>query len=659
MPRQLLAGLFFALIGAIVAYLLAVEWIRFQLGSDIGYGYPLLNLASILDNTQLTGQLAIGFGALMICGFLFGAHYATEPLTKVANSRWQTKADLRRNKLLREPGAGFVFAKTSKPKGSGRFLNSTAFPNILVIAPTGAGKGVGFVYPNLLTFEGSTITLDIKGENYDTTARWRFHEMGNKVYRFAPADFEGLSCRYNPLERIGALNDYDQVAYELRKIAGLFLQADGAGEWLNGAIQLFCAAGGVAYFNQTFTLGGIYDVLAEGDKDLRQHIGVLAKAATNKALRKELQTLAKLESKTLSSYLSVMNNAGFDLWGNRHIADMTSRSDFSLDDLRRQKISVYFAVNDSDLEPLAGLVRLFFNELVANIQSRLPGPDETHKVMIILDEFHRLGKMSRVAEAMTTIRGFNGMIAIITQTVPKLDKIYSYEERLSIQGGAGIKLYMTPSEEMTIEDLSKACGMTTRRTVTKSRQTGLDKLSTISERTEEKPLLPDDEARRLPEGTAIAIVNGRQPVRAYAIKHYEDRTFAPILEKQKALSWDALDRDQLVKRTVEIQRFQRNNTMAAAGPGGSNSMSAPSAETPPRPTSEDLAAAASAAREMSGVLKDAEAVADKPEQLMFSGMPAQEKPPVKVTHRKKTSLAVGNRVGAAAVSTPGELEPAS
>lgn len=43
----------------------------------------------------------------------------------------------------------------------------------LVIAKTGPGKGAGIVIPNLLTYRGSCIVMDIKGENAAITARAR------------------------------------------------------------------------------------------------------------------------------------------------------------------------------------------------------------------------------------------------------------------------------------------------------------------------------------------------------------------------------------------------------------------------------------------------------------------------------------------------------
>ena len=567
MQRQLASGLFFALGGLTLGYIFATLWLDYNLFGPIGYGYLITNVFDLkLRYPELLTQVGLIFLLFGLGGFGFGANFASEKLTTLGTSSWQTVWQMRRNKLLGKPGTGFLLAKTTKPNRRGRYITSDKYPNCLIVAPTGAGKGVGFVYPNLFTFEGSTITLDIKGENYETTARWRA-AMGNKVYKFAPVQFGEPSYRYNPLERIGKLDSYAQINFELRKIATLFLQADGAGEWLNGAIQLFCAVGGVAYERKQFTLGGIYRVLADGEGNLQNHIINLSKKAQEPALKRELKSMGMLEQKTLSSYMSVMNNAGFDLWSNPHVDDMTSVSDFSFDNIRREKTSIYFIVSDGDLKPLAGLVRLFFNELVSTIQARKPGKDEPYHAMLILDEFHRLGKMSEVAEAMTTIRGFNGRIAIITQTIPKLDAIYSYEERLSIQGGAGLKLYMTPSEEMTIEDLSDACGMTTKRTVTRSRQAGLGEKTSFSERTDERPLLSKDDARRLPEDASIIIVNGKQPVKVKAIKHYLDRRFKKIMKLQDRLSWNIVTGPLENARISNIERKQsrmENNLQAKA-----------------------------------------------------------------------------------------------
>lgn len=558
MPHRLKAALFFCFMGFLVGYLLANAYLGFWLSSELSLEYLAVNAASIYgSNIDLFVQLStiVGFFTLA-CG-AFGVHFAQEKLTTQGTSKWQSIRDMKKNKLLGKPGDGFILAKTTSPKKQGQYITSDKHPNCLVVAPTNAGKGVGFVYPNLFTFKGSTVTLDIKGENYDVTARWRAAQ-GDKVFCFAPVEFERLSHRYNPLERIGKIKSYAQRSFETKKIATLFLQADMAGEWINGAIQLFTAAAGTAYERRDFTLGGIYKVLATGPSQMRKLCAELSDEAQDPTLKTEWSGLAMLGEGQLTSYKSVMNNAGFDTWGNPHVADMTSESDFSFDNLRRERTSIYFIVKDGDIGPIAGLVRLFFNELVATIQQEKPGPDEPYPVMLILDEFHLLGKMDRVANAMTTIRGFNGRIALVTQTLPKLDAIYAYDERLSIQGGAGLKLYMTPSDEKTIEDLSKASGTTTKVIKTKTQKAGFGERATYSDRTEEKPLLSESDARMLPDDTSIVIVNAMQPLKVKRIVHYEDRTFSEILKEAQSLSWEAINNDLMmraVKRGISVPQL--------------------------------------------------------------------------------------------------------
>ena len=43
------------------------------------------------------------------------------------------------------------------------------------LAPTGSGKGIAVVLPNLLDYLGSVVTTDIKGEAYAVSARFRRH----------------------------------------------------------------------------------------------------------------------------------------------------------------------------------------------------------------------------------------------------------------------------------------------------------------------------------------------------------------------------------------------------------------------------------------------------------------------------------------------------
>jgi type IV secretion system protein VirD4 len=226
--------------------------------------------------------------------------------------------------------------------------------------------------------------------------------------------------------------------------------------------------------------------------------------------------------------------SGLKQWANPAIDRATATSDFDFRDIRRTPFSVYLVVEPLMVKPLAPLIRLFFSDLLASLQDHEPGEDEPWPVMIMLDEFNRLGKMPIVLDSIETLRSYRANLAIVTQTIPALDEIYGENARRALQGNAGNKLYLTPSDEKTIEELSKAVGKTTKRVVTRSRAIGRNPFAgrSMSERTEETALLPEHEARRMALDDIVMVVDAQMPVRAKRIKYFEDRFFKAIYDQQ-------------------------------------------------------------------------------------------------------------------------------
>lgn len=73
--------------------------------------------------------------------------------------------------------------------------------HLVTVAPTRSGKGVSVIIPNLLSYPGSVIVTDPKGENYAVTARRR-RELGTTVHAFDPFDVVGGTAAFNPLDVI-------------------------------------------------------------------------------------------------------------------------------------------------------------------------------------------------------------------------------------------------------------------------------------------------------------------------------------------------------------------------------------------------------------------------------------------------------------------------
>lgn len=484
------------------------------------------------DDFQIVNVIVGGCAAV---GLVASAALSGQALTRFGSTHFQKAGELRRNGFFGKIGTGFIVGKTTGPRRKGRMLTSRTFPHALVVAPTGRGKTSGFVIPNLLTFKGSAVVLDVKGENFEATARHRAGQ-GDEVFRFAPTDWhDRRTHRYNPLLRIAQLEDVEQQQMELQLLATLFLQSenDKVKGLLEGGIELFVAAGLLAFQRGVPTLGEIYRIASEGG-DKQKAYRSCAAEVNNGAARMIFIRLASTNNDTLTSYLSLLMTSGLNQWSNPAIDRATEVSDFDFRDIRKKPMTVYLVVAPNMVKPLAALIRLFFSDLIASMQSKEPGPDEPWTVMILLDEFNRLGKMPIVVESIETLRSYKGHLAIVTQTIPALDEIYGENTRRALQGNAGVKLYLTPSDEKTVEELSKAVGKTTKRVVTRSRSIGRNPFEgrSMSERTEDVALLTEDDARRMSLDDIIMVVDAQMPIRAKRIQYFKDPFFKRIHKAQ-------------------------------------------------------------------------------------------------------------------------------
>lgn len=87
-------------------------------------------------------------------------------------------------------------------RDSGRPVYFNTSESLLSVGAPGTGKSQGLVMPNLLSYPGSAIVLDVKADElWNATAAYRQANFG-PVYRFAPTDQSGRTHRFNPFDFI-------------------------------------------------------------------------------------------------------------------------------------------------------------------------------------------------------------------------------------------------------------------------------------------------------------------------------------------------------------------------------------------------------------------------------------------------------------------------
>ena len=558
----LLAGLM-AGIPAASLYLNFATGLGFNGGDAFSFvtGFPGLGALGI---APWPAALRIVGGAALLFGLAAGLLSLRQELTEYGQARFQRMPEMKAAGLMRPVGEGLVFAKLGKPGARKPYVSAAydRFPHCLVVAPTRAGKGVGYVIPNTLLFPGSTVVLDVKGEIFEATARHR-QAQGDRVFRFAPFDFDHPTHRYNPLERVAKIESDERRYTELAKIADYFLtvsEKGNAGDFLTEGRELFVAAGLLAIERKRPTLGEISRILF-GQGATQDHYKDLAGEVCHPSAQRTFAKFGGYSDRTLSSHASVLSGAGLTLWNNPAIDRATSANDFSFASLRKAPQSIYLVVNADDIRTLAPLIRLFFGELIATLRASLPNPkDEPWPVMILLDEFDQLGPMPIVEQALKQLAGHGARVSIITQSIPGLDNIYGENIRLSLEAAAGMKLFLSPNEKKTAAEVSEALGKTTKLSVSDSlsRDQGFRQKRSVSRRMEERPLMSPDEIRKLSADKVILIPERQNPIMAERIVYFRDPTFEALIDAQTGpLPYPAAESAEVVALRGEVAELRQ------------------------------------------------------------------------------------------------------
>ena len=476
---------------------------------------------------------AVGFGAVGLAVLAFSWTWAQDR-DDYGSAHWQTKRELKVNGMLQTPGTGFVCGKLGKPRAQAPFISASDIPHVMMVAPTRAGKGVGFVIPNLLSFAGSVVGLDVKGENFEKTARLRALN-GDEVFRFSPFDWANSTHRYNPLARVAAAPSFAQQFTEVSILADLFLDKDNKtlDTFSEAGKSIFVAACLLAIQRGRPTLGEVNKIVTGGDYKNAQY-SAYAEEAKEATVRELWINAASASSRLLTSNIQALMTAGLKQWDNPAVRTATDASDFEFAAFRKTPHALYIVVSEDHIATLAPLLRLMFADLIASLRLNEPGSDEPWPVMMMIDEFQQMGAMPYLERAIHSLAAYGGRVAMIAQSLASLDRIYGPEGRESLENGAGLKLYITPRDQRTVREVSAAVGSTTREAVTRmyGRNKGILGATSTTSRLEERPLLSETEARTMDPDEVIILASPQHPIRAQRIKYFEDPFFERLSERQ-------------------------------------------------------------------------------------------------------------------------------
>lgn len=485
------------------------------------------------------GMLSAG-GALLVLAFAI-ASQIRRPLHGAA--RWASEAETRRAGLRAR--TGILLGRKS-----GRLLVFGGQEHVMLYAPTRTGKGVGVVIPNLLTWPGSVVVLDVKRENWEATAGFRA-DHGQAVHLFDPLDAQGRTSRYNPLGHIDR-SDPAAILDELQRISAmLFPHPPNADPfWAESARTGFVGVG--AYLAETperpLTLGALYAELTAGDPRTRFPALIARRREDGRPLSLGcVRALTDFTSASENTFASVRQSltAKLNLWLNPRVCAATAASDFDLSALRSRRTSIYLAASPDNLIRLAPLYALLFQQLVDRSCRERPAPERhPHQVLVLLDEFARLGHAEVLAKAFAYVAGYGLRLLPVLQSPAQLRAEYGADVTEEILANCAVEIAFAPKELRLARELSERLGDTTVRSPSRSRPSGLSRgQRSVSESEQRRPLLLPQELTQMPETDLIVLKAGIPPVRGRKLRYFAGPAFRRRLRPPPHVARAALAED--------------------------------------------------------------------------------------------------------------------
>jgi len=384
-------------------------------------------------------------------------------VTTYGSSRWASIREIKKAGLFRSAG---VFLGQFQEK----YLRHDGPEHVMAFAPTRSGKGVGLVVPTLLSWTGSAVIHDIKGENWQLTAGWR--AKFSHCLLFNPTNLH--SARYNPLLEVrkGA----DEVR-DVQNIADILVDPEGALErrnhWEKTSHALLVGAIlHVLYAEEEKTLARVATFLSDPTRSfpatLRRmmetnHLGTAENPQVHpvvaSAAREVLNKSENERSGVLSTAMSFLG-----LYRDPTVAAATAACDWRIADLMDAKhpVSLYLVVPPSDISRTKPLVRLILNQIGRRLTERLEGDprkSRKHQLLMMLDEFPALGRLDFFETALAFMAGYGIRAYLIAQSLNQISKAYG--ENNAILDNCHVRIAFSSNDERTAKRISDALGTAT------------------------------------------------------------------------------------------------------------------------------------------------------------------------------------------------------
>lgn len=327
-----------------------------------------------------------------------------------------------------EPAARLGFVDRTRGAGKARcrrLITDDTDGHVLVVAPTGAGKGRSVMIPTLLTSTAPAVVIDVKGEAAAVTAQAR-RAMGHDVRILDPFGvISDASDGLNPLDLLDpAAETFEDDALELAEAIVGPEQSTRERFWDNWARSLISAVVTLCAQErgQRGTLGNVWNTLTEDHVDLTLASLVDVGKLTGVARNHVTGYLSLPERETRPSVLGTVQQH-LRLFGGRSVQQAVGHTSIDLAAFQHgAPQTVYLVIPPNKLASHAPLLRIWIWALLALIMRRERNP--AVPTLFMLDEMAQLGGLASIEQAVTLLRGYGVRLVMMIQNLAQLQRLY-------------------------------------------------------------------------------------------------------------------------------------------------------------------------------------------------------------------------------------------
>ncbi len=479
-----------------------------------------------------------------------GLSRRTKPAVKAFGvDAWGTMDDAKR--------AG-LFDPKQQPRGRviglymGMRLTYQGVEHGLVVGASRSGKGVGHVIPTALSWEASLFAYDRKGEIWHITADHR--KRFSHVIYFSPTDRN--TARWNPMFEVrkGAMEIADIQNVVGGLVDPLGLKAGDLNFWDQSASQFFVSV--ILHVLYTApddqkNLAAVRRLLIniEPTIDAMMHTqhywedvsgggidddGVPERrSVTHPEVLLGATALMSMDVKVRSSVLGTAQ-AALSLFADPLVAYATGWSDFMLSDLvcSENPVSFYLITPQAHADRLAFLVRVMLrqtiNTLMEDIDFDNRGRPKKHRLLLMLDEFPKLGGLPFLENALGEMAGYGITCQLFCQS---FNDVYGkYGVHTSIFDNMHITVCFATSEPKSIQSIIERAGkwLEYRESYSDPRSFFSKGNPSTSIAEQDRYILAEQHVRGLDASKEFVFVNNAKPLIADKIRHYVDPYYKTV-----------------------------------------------------------------------------------------------------------------------------------